>query len=47
MKKTDSIKDVFHELMQDTRADIATSSIEWYKTDDEMTCLHKIKADQI
>jgi len=42
-KKTDSIKDVFHEMMQDSRFDNTSQCIEWYKDDDEMLCLVKSK----
>lgn len=38
-KKTDSIKDVFHELMQDPRTDKLKPCIEWYKNDVEMLCM--------
>jgi hypothetical protein len=37
--KTDSIKDVFHELMQDSRVNASKPAVEWYKNDDEMWCM--------
>lgn len=43
MKKIDSIKDVFHALMQDECADLSTLCVEWYKSDDEMMCMMKNK----
>jgi predicted transcriptional regulator YdeE len=41
--KTSSIKDIFHEMMQDKRADITKPCVEWYKDDNEMICM--LKAD--
>lgn len=41
--KTACIKDVFHEMMQDPRADNTKPCIEWYYKDDEMLCLIKAK----
>jgi len=38
-KKTDCIKDVFAEIIQDPRANKTKPAIEWYKSEDEMTCL--------
>lgn len=40
-KKTNCIKDVFHEIMQDSRTN-GGLCIEWYKDDDEMFCMIKI-----
>lgn len=40
-KKTDCIKDVFHDMMQDSRFDNTKPCIEWYKNDDEMLCMLK------
>ena len=40
-KKTGCIKDVFHEMMQDTRFDNTKPCIEWYKNDEEMLCMLK------
>ena len=37
------IKDVFHTMMQDKRADNTRPCIEWYKTDAEMLCLVHMK----
>ncbi|HEY3403156.1 MAG TPA: hypothetical protein VGK59_07205 [Ohtaekwangia sp.] len=39
--KTESIKDVFMELMKDNTPDKDSPCIEWYKNDDEMVCLVK------
>lgn len=41
--KTDCIKDVFHELMQDKRVDHTKPCVEWYKSDDEMICMLKVE----
>ena len=42
-KKTDCIKDIFHEMMQDNRFDNTKPCIEWYKDDNEMLCMIKSK----
>jgi hypothetical protein len=42
-ENTDCIKDVFHEMMQDERADTTKPCIEWYYNNDEMLCLVKAK----
>jgi len=42
-EKTDCIKDVFHEMMKDERADNTKPCIEWYYNNDEMLCLIKAK----
>jgi len=42
LSKTDCIKDVFHEMMQDKRFDNITPCVEWYKSDEEMVCMLKI-----
>jgi len=39
LTKTDCIKDIFHEMMQDSRADLTKQCIEWYKDDHEMVCM--------
>lgn len=41
MKKTDSIKNVFGEMMKDSRVDKTKWAVEWYKNDDEMMCMLK------
>lgn len=41
--KTDSIKEVFHELMQHKEADLSYNCIEWYKSDYEMQCMVRKK----
>lgn len=41
--KTDCIKDVFNEIMQDQRVDKTKPAVEWYKDDNEMMCLVKMK----
>jgi hypothetical protein len=38
-KKTDCIKDVFSEIIQDPRVNKTKPAIEWYKSEDEMMCL--------
>ncbi|HEY5825187.1 MAG TPA: hypothetical protein VIT44_12505 [Cyclobacteriaceae bacterium] len=45
-KKTDSIKDVFHELMQDPRTDKSKPCIEWYKNDEVMLCMMQVDKTQ-
>jgi predicted transcriptional regulator YdeE len=42
-ENTDCIKDVFHEMMQDARADTTKPCIEWYYKDDEMYCMIKAR----
>jgi len=41
--KTDCIKDIFHDMMEDDRADKTKEVVEWYKTDTEMLCLVKMR----
>jgi predicted transcriptional regulator YdeE len=41
--KTTTIKDVFTEMMKDKRYDMSSPCIEWYKNDNEMLCMLKIK----
>lgn len=41
MKKVDSMKDIFHVMMNDPRADLTTPCVEWYKSDEEMWCMLK------
>jgi hypothetical protein len=43
LKKVDCIKDIFHDMMQDARADNTKPVVEWYKTQTEMLCLVKMK----
>lgn len=38
-KKTNSIKDIFSEIIQDPRVNKTKPAIEWYKSEDEMMCL--------
>jgi hypothetical protein len=45
--KTDCIKDIFHEMMEDDRADKTKEVVEWYKTEKEMLCLVKVKEPEI
>jgi len=40
---TDCIKDAFHDMMEDDRADKTKEVVEWYKTETEMLCLVKAK----
>ena len=44
MKKTDSIKNVFEEMLKDERSDKSKPCVEIYKTDHEMVCLVKVDA---
>ena len=37
--KTDLIKDVFHNMMQDKRANNTKPCVEWYKNNEEMICM--------
>lgn len=37
--KTDSIKDVFHNMMTELQTPEGAHCIEWYKTDEEMFCM--------
>lgn len=39
--KTHTIKDVFHEMMENSQADSNSPAIEWYKSDEEMVCMVK------
>jgi len=38
-KKTHSIHEIFHSIMQDGRVDKAKPAVEWYKNDQEMACM--------
>lgn len=40
------IKDAFEELMKDKRFDHVTPCIEWYKSDNEVTCMVKTKSSK-
>lgn len=40
--KTDSIKNVFGEMMQDPYTDKSKPCVEWYRTDIEMWCMMKV-----
>jgi predicted transcriptional regulator YdeE len=40
-RKTDTIKDVFHVIIEDARADKTKPATEWYKNDREMMCMVK------
>lgn len=44
-KNLECIKDVFHDMMEDERADKSKEVIEWYKTGTEMLCLVKVKEE--
>jgi hypothetical protein len=44
-KKTDTIKDVFFEMMRDDRIDRSQPFVEWYKDDDEMICMVKVSKE--
>jgi predicted transcriptional regulator YdeE len=41
MSQTDCIKDIFHDMMKDERADLTKQVAEWYKNGDEMMCMVK------
>jgi len=41
-KKTDCIKDVFTEFIQDPCVNKTKPAIEWYKDDNEMMCMVKM-----
>lgn len=41
-QKTDTIKDIFHEMMDEPHIDHTKPCIEWYKDDDEMLCMVKV-----
>ncbi len=43
MPKVASIKDIFEKMMSDPSIDLTQPAIEWYKSDEEMWCLMKIK----
>jgi hypothetical protein len=43
MPKVGFIKDIFGKMMIDPKADLTKPCIEWYKSDNEMMCLMKIK----
>ena len=43
-QKTDTIKDVFHEMMKEENLDKTKPCVEWYKNDDEMLCMLKVKS---
>lgn len=45
--KMDSIKDVFTEMMRDSQFDGTKHCVEWYKDDNEMICMAKIKKSKI
>ena len=44
-QKTNSINTVFQEIMKNDKADKTKPAIEWYKNDDEMLCMVKLKPD--
>ena len=43
-QKTDTIKDVFHGMMQEKNIDHSKPCVEWYKNDDEMLCMLKLNS---
>ena len=43
-KKTDTIKDVFHSMMNEKGIDKSKPCVEWYKNDDEMLCMVKLNS---
>jgi len=42
-KNLGSIKEIFHEMHNDPHVDKTKSCVEWYKNDDEMVCMMKLK----
>ena len=44
--KTDCINDVFHDLMQNAIVDLEKPCVEWYRNDDEMWCMVKVKQEK-
>jgi predicted transcriptional regulator YdeE len=40
-QKLASIKDVFHEMMQDKSSDLTMPCVEWYKDEQQMECMVK------
>ncbi len=45
-KKTESIKDVFQEIVSDQRVDCTKPFVEWYKDDEEMICMARIQSPE-
>ena len=43
-QKTDTIKDVFHAMMNEKNIDHSKPCVEWYKNDDEMLCMLKVNS---
>lgn len=43
MLKVGSIKDIFASMMNDPRVDLTQPAIEWYKSDQEMWCMMKLR----
>ena len=41
--KTNLIKDIFSEMMHNEQVDTMKPCVEWYKNDDEMLCMVKVK----
>ncbi len=41
--KTDCIKDVFKDILRDGRVDATKPAVEWYKDNEEMVCMVKMK----
>lgn len=44
--QTACIKDIFQEMMKDGNADKTKPCIEWYKNDEEMLCMIRVKVDR-
>jgi predicted transcriptional regulator YdeE len=42
--KLESIKEVFHEMMKSSVADLRQPCIEWYRNDEDMECMLKCKS---
>ncbi|RYY52200.1 MAG: hypothetical protein EOO05_22215 [Chitinophagaceae bacterium] len=44
--KTGSVANVFHELMQDVRVEPGSWCVEWYKSDEELVCMMRLRPGQ-
>ncbi|RYY57946.1 MAG: hypothetical protein EOO09_00720 [Chitinophagaceae bacterium] len=42
--KTDTVADQFHQISRDPRVEHDTWCVEWYKNDEELVCMMKIKS---
>jgi predicted transcriptional regulator YdeE len=46
-QKTETIKDIFHQMMDQPHIDHTKPCIEWYKNDDEMLCMLKVNLHEL